>query len=553
MEKICALSGQKFSVTEADRLFYDSLGVPVPTLCPAERRRRRLSWRNESHLYWRTCDGTGERILSVFSPDKPYKVYNYDYWISAAWDPMEYGRDFDFNRPFFEQFGELFQAVPQVARSAFNNVDSPYVNQAGQNKRAYMIFEADYTEDCAYCWHVTDSQHCLDCDYIEKCQTCYGCVSCVNCLRSQFLQNCMNCQDSLFLKNCLDCRDCFGSINLRGKQFYFKNQPLSEAEYRAKIVNLDLSSASSRQRLQADLEQWFETQPHPHINGANIEDSTGDYLYNCKNCAECYFLVDSQDAKFVTESRNVHETYDMDTFGSRREVRHCYEVMEVGGNLEEVCFSEQVWHNCSRVYYSKCCINHCYDLFGCVGLRDKKQVILNKAYNTQEYEALRKKIMAHMKETGEWGQYFPPTLSPFGYNETVAQEYLPLVKSEALKLGFKWAEVPIEETYQGPRHTAPDSIKDTDLTICDQILNCGATGKNYRILQSEYSFYKANNLPIPNLCPLERHRLRDDLRNRQHLYDRHCDTCHKALKSTYGSGYSETVLCADCYEVILQS
>ena len=34
-----------------------------------------------------------------------------------------------------------------------------------------------------------------------------------------------------------------------------------------------------------------------------------------------------------------------------------------------------------------------------------------------------------MMITGEWGEFFPSSLSPFGYNETVAQEYFPLTAS----------------------------------------------------------------------------------------------------------------------------
>jgi hypothetical protein len=35
-------------------------------------------------------------------------------------------------------------------------------------------------------------------------------------------------------------------------------------------------------------------------------------------------------------------------------------------------------------------------------------------------------------ETGEWGEFFPSSLSPFGYNETVAQEYYPLTRDDIL-------------------------------------------------------------------------------------------------------------------------
>lgn len=35
------------------------------------------------------------------------------------------------------------------------------------------------------------------------------------------------------------------------------------------------------------------------------------------------------------------------------------------------------------------------------------------------------KIIEHMKSTGEWGQFFPLTLSPFAYNETAANYHFP--------------------------------------------------------------------------------------------------------------------------------
>jgi hypothetical protein len=40
-------------------------------------------------------------------------------------------------------------------------------------------------------------------------------------------------------------------------------------------------------------------------------------------------------------------------------------------------------------------------------------------------------IIERMMQDGEWGEFFPATMSPFGYNETVANEYYPLSKSEA--------------------------------------------------------------------------------------------------------------------------
>ena len=37
-----------------------------------------------------------------------------------------------------------------------------------------------------------------------------------------------------------------------------------------------------------------------------------------------------------------------------------------------------------------------------------------------------------------YGHFFPNEISPFAYNETVAQEYFPLSKEEAEEQGFDW-------------------------------------------------------------------------------------------------------------------
>ena len=76
---------------------------------------------------------------------------------------------------------------------------------------------------------------------------------------------------------------------------------------------------------------------------------------------------------------------------------------------------------------------------------DKEVVRLGEAIDDQgnfTESAIEKAadIIAHMKETGEWGEFFPATLSPHGYNETVAQDYFPLSKQDVEKRGWYWRE-----------------------------------------------------------------------------------------------------------------
>lgn len=87
--------------------------IPPPIFCPDCRTQRRLAWHNERKLYKRKCDVTGKDIISIYSPDKPYIVYHQDYWWSDSWDPMDYGKEFDFNKSFFDQYSELFLHSPK--------------------------------------------------------------------------------------------------------------------------------------------------------------------------------------------------------------------------------------------------------------------------------------------------------------------------------------------------------------------------------------------------------------------------------------------------------
>jgi hypothetical protein len=157
--KTCAVSGAKFPIYQSDLEFYDKISptfngvkyqIPTPTLCPEERQRRRLMFRNERKLYKRKCDATGKQIISIYSPDKPYKVYDQKIWRSDSRDPMDYGRDFDFSKPFFQQFSELLHEVPLFSLSVVNSEDCDYTNATDGCKSCYMSFNIMQSQNLYY-------------------------------------------------------------------------------------------------------------------------------------------------------------------------------------------------------------------------------------------------------------------------------------------------------------------------------------------------------------------------------------------------------------------
>jgi len=199
--KTCPHCAVSFPITDKDLEFYEKVSpvfngqkylIPTPTLCPDCRQQRRLSFRNERKLYKRKCDATGRDIISIYSPDKPFKVYHQDFWWSDKWDAMEYGQDFDFERGFFEQFGELMKEVPRNNSDRDNCENCDYGNFLTNNKNCYMMFVGSNNEDCYYSNNITKGQDLYDCTNMQNSIHCYNSVyldECTNVINSFNCEN----------------------------------------------------------------------------------------------------------------------------------------------------------------------------------------------------------------------------------------------------------------------------------------------------------------------------------------------------------------------------
>ncbi|MEI7511459.1 MAG: hypothetical protein WCJ84_04855 [Candidatus Peregrinibacteria bacterium] len=551
MMQTCALTGKPFEITAEDLVFYEKMGVLPPTLCPEERARRRMAWSNQRNLYHRTCDGTGKKIISNISSDKPLKVYDVNFWYSDKWDQLGSGRDFDFSRPFFEQFGELLlQApIPSLFRSPGFDENSEYTNHAGKNKNCYLIFDSDQCHDVYYSQSVNACRDISDCFRAGNCELSYQLIDCMKCYGSAFLQDCDNCSESFFLKNCIGCQNCFGCINLRNKKYYFFNKPLSKEVYEKTLRELGKEQFSKLSHIQNHFFDWAKQFPQKFMMGVNNEDVIGNYLSHCKNAEYCFDSRNLWDCKYIQQGfEDAKNCMDCSEVGDGAEL--LYECNGVGYGAQNNCFVSNALSKVNNSTYSFH-IPFSSDLFGCVGLHHQQYCILNKRYSKDEYFALKTKIIEHMKKAGEWGEFFPISLSPFGYNETVAQDYFPMTKEEIMKRGWKGKDEEESAKYEGPKVQIPSTIGETQDSICDQILECEQCAKNYRIAKPELKFYRKMNLPVPHSCPKCRHLARMKLRNPRKLYHRNCGNCGTGIETTYAPERPEKVLCEKCYEQAL--
>ena len=234
---------------------------------------------------------------------------------------------------------------------------------------------------------------------------------------------------------------------------------------------------------------------------------------------------------------------DCDECGDSAEL--LYESAICGFNTQNFRFTSFSLSQSSNLDYCQYC-NFCSNCFGCIGLQRKKYCILNKQYSKEEYGELVPKIIEHMKKSGEWGEFFPAKYSDFAYNESVAQEYFPLTKEEALAKGFRWREKDKKE-YQPATAQAPDNSREADQSICNELFACENCGRNYKIIEQELKFYKEQGVPIPKKCFYCRHANRFKMRNPRILHDRKCTKCGIDIKTTYSPERPEKVYCEKCY------
>lgn len=554
MQKSCKKCAANYEITAEDLVFYEKVSpvfagkkylVPPPTLCPQCRARRRLSFRNERKLYNRKCDLTGRQILSMYSPEKPYKVYDHKEWWGDKWDAGGYGQPYDPDKPFFYQFHELWLKVPQMNVRSEDNLNSDYCNLTANCKNCYLVFESSNNEDCLYGYWLQKCRDCTDVSFSHESTLCYETDDCYNCYNLLWSRDCSNCSDSAWLIDCTGCKNCLFCANLRQKKYCIFNRQLTKAEYeKEKEKYLDGSAATARKNAE-EFEKFDLKLPKKYAHTVNAENCTGDYINNSKNCRSCFHAHDAEDCKYGEHVwRDSKNNMDVSTVGRGAEL--VYESINTAIGATHDLFCIQCWSGTADLMYCVSCFSS-QNCFGCIGLCHKKYCILNKQYTKEEYESIVPEIIRQMEKAGEWGEFFPPKNSEFGYNETVANEQYPLDKKDALRQGFKWRDEEPLAKYQGEKVKVPEKINEISDDILGKILTCGLCGKNYRIIRQELDFYRKMNLPVPASCPDCRHHARMARRNPNWLYSRACAKCNAPVQTTYNPDRPEIVYCESCY------
>jgi hypothetical protein len=353
------------------------------------------------------------------------------------------------------------------------------------------------------------------------------------------------------------------SYNLRNKEFYIRNKQYSKENYFKEIEKLNLESRKSRQILIGEFELLRKKIIYKYANVTRIVNSTGNNLLNVKNGKNCFGVYDSENMKYCYRTFFEKDCMDI-TYSGKGEL--LYEYCTGSLNDYNVRFSYSAHDTVQDSEFVESCI-FSRNLFGCISIKSKDYVILNKVYSKEEYQKLKEKIIEQMNKIPyidkkgrvyKYGEFFPVELSNFAYNETMAQDFFPLTKEQTIEAGHSWKDSE-NKNYIITIFTKdiPDNINDVDKKIFNEVLGCVHEEKcnhhclkAFRLTQDEFNFYKKHNIPIPNKCSNCRYYERFSQIPPPKLWHRKCmkEGCNNEFETSYAPERPEIVYCERCYQ-----
>ena len=571
----CQNCKKDFVIESEDFAFYDKIKVPPPTFCPECKLQRRMMFRNERALYKRKNNfpGKEEEITSIHNPQSNCVVYDDRSWWSDSWDPMEYGQDYDFSKSFFEQFKELYQRIPLINLSITNMIDCRFCNVSEGDKGCFMISASNQNENCMYGNRMSSNKQSLEIYIGTNNELSYELVNCSNNYKVFWSMHAYECVDSMFLYNCKNCTECIGSVNLRNSSYCIFSQQYSREEYLELKKSLQLDTKSGIENFSKKFKDFLLTNIHKYSHSQKAVDSTGDNIENTNNVKNSFDIYEAQDSKNLTwGGYGLRDAWDSGP-GVGIQADLLYDCFDTALQASKNFWTAVVYHSFDIRYSINC--HSSSNLFGCHGLRGKQYCILNKQYTKEEYEDLVSKIEKHMVDMPyvdqrgivySYGEFFPCDVSPFAYNETIAQEYFPLTKEEVLERGWRWHDRE-DRNYKVtlPTDAIPEKISEVSDGVLSEVIECvggGLEASNcthaFRILPEELVFYKRMEIPLPSFCPNCRHHNRLLSRNPLKLWSRKCmcekdhnnheGKCQVEFETSYAPDRPEIVYCEKCYQ-----
>jgi hypothetical protein len=425
-------------------------------------------------------------------------------------DLLSYGRDYDPQKPFFEQLEILRQTVPVATLFAYGSREnSDYANCVINSKNSYLSMTVVNAEDVCYSVSIKDGSSRVFNSVMarDNCENIYQSIGIIQSYNVFYSKYCHNCTDIRFCSNCIGCTHCLFCDDMENASYCIQNKQYTEQEYKQKKKEL----------LDANKHKFYATYIALSSKAKNLvsENVTGQLLIECSDVQDGYYSYKIQDGHntFLVWGLEWDEhIYNM-FVGWAPTSTHMY------GSVLWWMYSENVYScfmfdNCNNVWYSVYMAD-CSFCFGCVGLKNKQFCIFNKQYTKEDRFTTVEMILSWLEKDGLLWNFFPATMNPFYFNDTAAAL---LTNVDAVKIQSDWY-LRRDEAIKADIPPSADVVKISELddyewfdTTWNRSINPDILQKiiideqcnYYRIVKMEYDFLVKYWLPLPRKHRLER-------------------------------------------------
>jgi len=472
-----------------------------------EEKRKQTPWREfvkqiasrQPNVFYKV-----NGLVSRFpESDRIGNVVKYSQYYEQEWNSYINGHPYDPSRPFFEQWKELWMNVDATNMiNFFMSENSDYGDVVSKSRNVYLsTYVVNGNEDVVYSYGVKDNcsrifNSSIISDGCENIYNSLGVSHSFEIIYSRYIANSSHIWFSTNLQGCSHCLFCNG---LENKSYCISNKQYSKEEY----LELKQQYLSEKGKFHDYYEQICRI-PSQHVASSNVSGHYAIESHDVENAYFPYRVNTWRNLINVGGSEGNTDIYDV-VNGGWPELHNICGVNGIAINTQYAYLSCHI-PNCHNVYYCFYSESCSYCLW-CIGLKNKEYCIFNKQYSREERHQKVNEIFENMEQSGEFGEFFPSSINPFYFNDTVAALIEDFDRDEIVGDWYmrrdEEIKVDIPEWMDVVSHSELSSFEqtvDANYTIDESILKKVIRDEewhNYRIIKMEYDFLIKYWLPLP--------------------------------------------------------
>ena len=420
--KKCNWCWEEFPIYETVKELEEKFDHPKNNLCLSCMMRKLMAFRNQRKFH-KSKDVNWKLLISMIAPEMNIKIISSQKEAeieNIVKEDLDY-ENIKSEEDLKKQFYDLFQNIcwPNLYNAYNENAD--FANFAAYVKNVYLSSVVyNNSENVYYSDTVFNGKYIADSWWVYGSQIIYGCLNVKNSYKIFYSVNIKECSDVYFSNSLVNCSSCILCNNLNWKKYCYKNKQYTKEEYQKleKEFFDKMKTYTGYKQILEEFNSLLENGIFVSLDLQNVEKTVWNIWVNSKNSI------------FSFEFYETDSCYNCWGEESKNCLNYIWWFCENVTNSCRIWWSNNVVAslnvlNSSDVFHS---INifSWKNVYFSIWIKNKENIILNRQLSKDEYNKIHRHIKNILKNTQKWWEFFPVILSPFPYNDTVANDYYPI-------------------------------------------------------------------------------------------------------------------------------